>query len=525
MQTKQHNYENKKDAGFTLVELVIALGVFSVVAASIFGLFISLTSSAVIAKQKAIAITIVTNEMERLKSLPYDSLAVAGGSIYSANPLPATTTTKVNGFTYTAKISVSYVDDAFDGCADYPSPELKAIYCRNYPPPTGAPAVDNNPQDYKIIRVAVYNKNNAKLADLDTQVSARVSETSSSTGALFVSIIDDTGNPVNDATVTVVNNSVAPNVNASDTTDSNGIAIFYGFPPDSGYDYVVTANAPGYSTISTIAPFGGQQPNYPSQKIFTQKSSYVTLPIKPQGSDSILVEATDVSGSPINGLKIYAKGGYKKYVSSSDTSYYYDNMSPSDSRPTSNVSGLASLSNLVPGEYIFCGDDGSTNCKVGGTTYYLAAAVPYTGNNSLSPIIVPTYTSSSPPSITFPFNSGSYLQKVRLMLTTNSNFPRISTMNPYELSLSSGTVNNFGFQINGNNLPCSTSSCLTSVKITQSGSVFNAVCSGTSAGLQLNCTANLSGIAQGTANLTIQVSGYVLALPSTPQMGGLNVTP
>lgn len=67
------------EAGFTLVELSISLFVMSLVIVAFFGLFISLVRSTVIAKRRAVANTLATNQMEYLKSLPYDSLAVVGG--------------------------------------------------------------------------------------------------------------------------------------------------------------------------------------------------------------------------------------------------------------------------------------------------------------------------------------------------------------------------------------------------------------------------------------------------------------
>jgi len=342
---------------------------------------------------------------------------------------------------------------------------------------------------------------------------------------LFVSVIDNNGNPVSGATVGVVNSVVGP-VNVSDATDENGIAIFYGLPVDTAnYDYVITASDSGYSTLNTIAPSGALQPTYPSQKIFSQASSYVTLTIKQQGPDSLLVETTDTSGNPLANVKVYAKGGYKKYTATADTSYYFDNMSPSDTRPTTDASGLAAISNLVPGAYIFCGDLGATNCKIGNTIYYLVAAVPYSGNNSFNPISVPIYDPSSPPTTTFAYNGHNYYQKVRLILSASSSFPRISTLSPDDASLSGGTINNFGFQITGTNLPCSSTpaSCGTTVKFTQGSNNFTASCTGTT-GATLNCTVNLTGAVVGNVKLSITANGFTLNLPDSPLIGGLNVT-
>ena len=483
---------------------MVTMTVLAILTMGALTLFTSLLHSAIVAQRQAAASSLATNQMEYLKSLPYDHLAVAGGPIISTNTIPASFTKKVQGVTYTVTTGINYADDAYDGCGSYPNNTLKAKYCRNYPPPSNAPATDNNPGDYKDVRVTVTDPSATQLASLDTQVSALVAETASNTGALFVSVVDDSGQPVSGANVHVVNSSVSPAVDVSDTTDQNGIAIFYDLPPStSGYHYQITGSKSGYSTLATIAPSGSLQPTYPNQNLIVQNSSYVTLTLKQQGDDSLAIETTDLSGNALPNVKVYVKGGYKKYTDSNDTSYYYDDMTPTDTRPTTDSGGLSALTDLVPGGYIFCGDQGGTGCSIGGTTYYLAAAVPYGGSNSLQPINVPTYDPSNPPTTTYPYNGANYLQKVRLMLTADSSFPRVAELSPYDVSTSGGTLSNFGFTIKGYNLPCSSSpgSCSTTVKFVQGGTTFTASCTGDSSGVQLDCTVNLTGAAVGTAQL------------------------
>jgi MSHA pilin protein MshD len=519
------NEPSRSEDGFTLIELIIGISILAAVIISVFSLFVTLMGSMTVARNKAVATTLATNQMEYLKGLPYDSLAVAGGSIYSPSPLPASSTQTLNGVKYTVKTSINYIDDAYDGCTNYPSLALKQLYCRNYPPPSGAPAVDSNPADYKVIHVTVTNAKGGVLAEVDTQVAARVAETSSTTGALLATVIDDNGNPVSGATIAVVNTTLTPNVNLSDNTDSNGVAIFYGLPPDSGNDYIITASKSGYSTLNTIAVSGTLQPVYPNQKIVAQQSSSVTLTIKPQGSPSLLIEAVDTNGTPISGLKVYAKGGYKKYTATTDTSYYYDNLSP-DSRPTTDSGGLAAISGLVPGSYYFCGDAGATSCAVGGTTYYLVAALPYTGDNSFYPMDIPTYDPSSPPATTFAYGGANYLQKVRLVFSTISNFPRVATLSPSNITLASTSLSSFAFQVTGTNLPCSSSaaSCGTTVRFTQASSTYTASCTGTSGAL-LNCTVNLTGITAGFLQTTVIANTRTLTTPVAPPLGGISVSP
>jgi len=518
----------QNQAGYTLVELMVVIVVLAALSLGTFTLFISLLHSAVVTQRQAVASTLATNQMEYLKSLPYDNLAVAGGSIVSTNTIPASFTKKVNGETYTITTSVNYVDDAYDGCGSYPTQALKIAYCRNYPAPASAPVTDANPADYKNASVVVIDKANLHLATLDSHIAALVAETSSNTGALFIKVIDDSGQPISGATVNVANSNVVPAVNATDSSDGNGIVVLYDLPPSTtGYRYQISASNNGYSSLTTIAPSGSLQPTYSSQNLISQSSSYVTLTLKPQGQNSLIVETTDLNGSALGNAKIYIKGGYKKYSATSDTSHYYDNINSGDTRPTTNAGGFTTLSNLVPGSYIFCGDTGATSCNVGGITYYLAAAVPYGGVNSLLPIIVPTYLASNPPATTFDYGGVNYLQKVRLMLTTNSSFPRIKTLTPYDVSIAGGTLSNFAFTITGANLPCSSSaaSCTTKVKLTQGANIYNASCTGSSAGLQLNCNVNLTGVTTGNLDLTITVGGNVLSLPASPLLGGLNVTP
>ena len=518
----------QKEGGYTLIELTVSIVVIAIISLAAFQLLTALLNSTIVSKRQAVAYTFANNQMEYLKELPYDRLAVAGGSIPSSYTIPASFNQTINGEKFTIKTSVVYADDAFDGCGSYPTPELKQKYCKNYPPPSGAPNLDTNPADNKIANVTVLDIRGRTLASLDTVIAARVAETASNTGALFVKIVDGSGNPISGANVNVVNTTSSPAINVNDSTDSNGVTIFYGLPPDTtNYDYNVTASMSGYSTLNTIVPSGSLVPTYSNVNLIAQNSVLVTLKLYPMGPDSLVLESTDVNGNPLANAKIYAKGGYKRYTATTDTSYYFDNMRSGDSRPTTDSNGLAALSNLVPGDYIFCGDNGSTSCSVGGTTYYLAAALPYGGANPLNPVTVPTYVASIPPATTYPYNSKNYYQKVRLMLTADSSFPRVYSMAPNSASLASDPMSNIAFTITGYNLPCSSNpaSCGTQVQFKQASNVYTASCTGNaSPATKLNCTINLSSASTGKMSMSITSGGKTLNLPDNP-LGGFNVLP
>jgi prepilin-type N-terminal cleavage/methylation domain-containing protein len=515
---------SRDDAGMTLVELMVTMTVFLVVAGGFLTLFLALVNSSVFSRRAAVALTLATNQMEYIKSLPYDNLAVQGGSIISSSYIPATLTKTVDNVNYKVTTSISYVDDAFDGCGSYPSQAIKAEYCRGYNSNTTS-TIDTNPADYKVVDITVTDAAGNQLSQVDTEIAARVAETASTTGAMFVTVDDSTGAPIEGATVQVTNSKVSPAVSVSDVTDENGLAIFYDLPPDSTADYVISASNSGYSSLNTIAASGSLQPTYPNLTILTQQSSAETLVLKQMGTPSLLLQTTNTNGTALAGVKVYAKGGYKKYTATSDTNYYYDNMSGGDTRPTTDSGGLAGLSNLVPGPYYFCGDSGATSCSVGSTTYYLAAAVPYSGTTALSPINIPTYDPDTPPSPLYAYGGNSYFQKVQLLLTTSSTFPRLTSLTPSTASLSSGNITSFPFTLTGANLPCSSvaSSCSTTVKLTQGSATFTASCTGTSSGLNLSCSVNLSSAAIGGTQLVISTSNGSLTLPASPELGGITI--
>ena len=521
------DYKINNDSGFTIIELLISSVVIAILAISVFSAYIALNSTALFARQKTIGVGLASNQIEYLKSLPYDYLAVEGGAIQTTTPLPNSKTENIDGAEYIIKTSINYIDDAHDGCANYPNEDTKNKLCRNLPSPSGAPAVDLNPADYKIANVKV-DVNNKKVAELDTQIAARVAETDSTTGALVVRVIDSSGLPISGALATVTNSTISPSVNQTDSTDSNGIAIFYGLKPDTGNDYQITASKDGYSTLSSIKPAGGLSPNFASQNIITQQSSSITITINPKTNSSFLVESVNLDGSPITNLKTYIKGGVKKYSDTNDTSYYYDNITPTDLRPSSNSNGIFTVTNLDPGNYYFCGDSQDQACQINSDpSKYLVAAVPYRGESQFSPIILTNYDASIQESSLFNYEGKFYQQKVRLYFSSNSSAPRITSLLNPTASIASGIHN---FSITGTNLPChptEADDCETSVSINNNGNTIPASCiykDGSTT--EISCNISLSGASPGQSNLILSANGHTINIPNdVGLLGGLNVVP
>lgn len=390
--------------GFTVVELLVAAVIFAILAISSLSTYVALNSSATLAKKKSIAITLANNKIENVKSLPYDSLL--------ANSTQKTTET-VNGVNYDIETKIIYVDDAFDGCVNM-SQEDKIKYCRNYNLNTSNTTTDNNGADYKLVNVKVYSSGKL-LSNIDSQIAASVAETATSTGALKVIVTSSSGEPINNADITVNYPHPTPKTYTG-TTDSGGVIIFYGLEPNSQYEYKVSVSKSGYSSAETIPPkvdssLGTLTPTFENPNIYAQQSTVLGLNINIIGKYSTIITAVDAGGYPRVNYSISAKGGYKLYTNSENQEY-----SNSATFPNTNSSGMTSAEDLVPGSWVFCENNGSNDCKVGGQLRYLQsidAAIGGIDDEAPFYASIPSPT-TSPPSLTFSYNGNQYLQSLIL---------------------------------------------------------------------------------------------------------------
>lgn len=76
---------NGSEAGFTLVEAMVAIVVLLVGVASVANLMVVAASSNTVGNQATAAATMASQEMERLSAIPYDQLVV-GGDLTADDP-------------------------------------------------------------------------------------------------------------------------------------------------------------------------------------------------------------------------------------------------------------------------------------------------------------------------------------------------------------------------------------------------------------------------------------------------------
>lgn len=187
-----------------------------------------------------------------------------------ATKLPATKEETVFGTTFTMTTTITYADDAYDGCLNYPVSQN--YLCRNGPPKTCTP-VDTNPKSMnKLVDVVVKVKtNNKEVSRISLLVAAKVAETGGGTGALLVTVVDSTCSTNWGNGFVVTNTTLSPSFNQSVTSDVNGVALFLDVKPDNGKDFIINVSKAGYSSLSTISASGSLAPTYPNVSVLAQQ--------------------------------------------------------------------------------------------------------------------------------------------------------------------------------------------------------------------------------------------------------------
>lgn len=223
-------FYNRHKSGFTLIEIIIVAAVLMLFFG---GIMLSIQYSIQLisfSRVKISALSVATDRLELVRSLPYNSIGVISG--FPAGPIPQVETIVFNGFTFTVRTLIDYVDDSADGLA----------------------TADGNgiTTDYKQVEISV----EWTLRGVTDQVvfkstaSPRSIETNVGGGTVRVNVFDAAVAPVSAATVRVFNTS-GITYDVTRFTDASGSALF---SVASGSNYQIEVSRPGFSRDGTLVP-------------------------------------------------------------------------------------------------------------------------------------------------------------------------------------------------------------------------------------------------------------------------------
>ena len=452
---RNHILKNNQN-GFTLLESVIAMVMVAIIVIASVSLFSSNMLSLQLSNSRSAALGLANEKMEYLRDLPYDSLATQNGDIYPGGSITDNQEITRNNIKFRVNIRIKFVDDPFDGNAEGTVPSK----------PT-----DLYSYDYKQAEVKVYTVNDNRLsAMLSTNISGKAAETATNTGILRIKVLDANGQPVEAAAVNITNPSLTPALNLNSTTDANGLLVIPKLPPDSAHRYKITVSKSGYSSDETMAdPIGSQTPVLINPNVLVQQITDVTLSI--DRTSSLTVIAVDASGNPIPSVPIT--------ISSSKLTFTNPNVSKTTLTLSSDSSGQSIFATIPWDSYSF---------SVGGG-YLIASSAPYQ-SFSVDPNTTPT---------------------VKLVLTNNSSFPRISSVSPDTETTGNASAT---LTINGANLSGAT------VKLQRNGETDIVGTGVTGSSSSVSANLNLSTAPPGNWNIVVTTGAGTIT-----QEGGFYVSP
>lgn len=241
----------RRSAGVGLIDVVVGVGIVSLLFVAIFGLFRSSISVILNSKAKAGAVALLEERMEYIRSLDYDSVGTQAG--IPAGPIPQIENIRLNNTDFTRRVFIQNYDSPQDGM--------------------GASDQNSVQSDYKRVKVTLsWQDSDGQMRDASavTTVAPPGVESDEGGGTLRINAIDATSQPVANAEVRILNSGVNPAVDVTTYTNSDGVAQFSGSTEGAGYE--ITVGKGGFSTAQTYtADAGNPNPDPPHLSVTENK--------------------------------------------------------------------------------------------------------------------------------------------------------------------------------------------------------------------------------------------------------------
>lgn len=363
----------KNQKGFSLVELLVGVAVFTVIGVSIYGSYKSIFDAVYTSRARLLAVDLANEQLEIVRNLPYSDVGIQSG--LPEGNLPHTQTLIRGGASFLVTITVRNIDDPFDGTLG------------------GAPN-DLSPADFKIVEVNIdcASCRNFQQVVVTSRVAPKNLETASTNGALFIKAFDANGNPVSDANVHVTNTVASPSITIDDVTNVSGMLQIVDAPPGTNA-YNISVTKSGYSTEQTVVTSGGNpHPMKPPATVALQQVTQISFVIDRLSSMNVSSVTQNCSVAP--SVSFNLKG--EKLIGQNPSVYKYNNSF------TTNGSGILNLSNLEWDNY---------------TVNLTDAAYDLVGINPISPVSILPGSSVSLKLVVLPKSSNTVLVSVKDSLT------------------------------------------------------------------------------------------------------------
>lgn len=233
----QHHFI-RGSRGITFIDIIVGVALAGLIFSGLFGAFKLSIELISLTKSRSGALALANEQIEYLRSLPYEDVGTQGG--IPSGAIPQTEAIDLNQTDYTRRTLILYVDAPEDGLA-------------------GADA-NHVLTDYKKAKVELTwdHRGRTETVFLVTNIVPQGIETTVGGGTLRISVIDAATLPISGASVRITNPGLTPAVDTTVFTNASGEVLVGGAPAASGY--TITVTKPGMSTAQTYSA-SAQNPN------------------------------------------------------------------------------------------------------------------------------------------------------------------------------------------------------------------------------------------------------------------------
>ncbi|MDO8511813.1 MAG: carboxypeptidase-like regulatory domain-containing protein [bacterium] len=220
-----------KKAGFSLLETLIGVTVFVVIAVGVYQTYSAVYVLIGTTKQKIAGIALANEQLEIIRNLSFADVGIVNG--VPSGKIPRVQTLTRSGVSYSVEATIRNIDDAFDGTI-------------------GGTPNDLSPADYKLVQLDISCGTCKRFESFSiaSYVAPRSMELTSNNGAIFVKVFDASGLAIAGANVHIVNSLASPVIDINETTNNAGEFALIDVPP--GVEaYEIAVSKEGYSSEQT----------------------------------------------------------------------------------------------------------------------------------------------------------------------------------------------------------------------------------------------------------------------------------
>ncbi|MCA9366049.1 carboxypeptidase regulatory-like domain-containing protein [Candidatus Kaiserbacteria bacterium] len=262
--------------GLSLIELIVASAVITLVFGTLFVSVQYMLELIGTSKAKAGATALAVEELEYIRSLPYNDVGTVSG--VPSGAIEPNSTTTLNNITYAQRVLIEYVDDEADG---FGGSDENAILA-----------------DYKRVKVEIswQGRDGTESVSLVSNIVPVGIETTDGGGTIKVNVFDANVLPVSGAEVYFYNDTTTTTISTTRYTNADGVAYLAGAPAAANYEITVTSS--GYSTDGTyVATTTNPNPTTPPVAVVESAVSTMNFQIDELSDLTILALGLPTTGS------------------------------------------------------------------------------------------------------------------------------------------------------------------------------------------------------------------------------------